>query len=114
MKKSELRKTFKKIAIVGLSASILGVFGYQQNKINTLERQNTTQAAKTKSEKISVGTRYHLGNLNMIVSTYQYKGHVNYVITTNFKKYQYYQVGSNDNKRGETKGVTIAFGNDQR
>lgn len=73
-----------------------------------------TQASRTKTEKIQLGTRYHYKGLSFKVSTYKYKNRDNFVITTNLKHKQFYQVGSNDDKQGRTGGVTVALGSNQK
>lgn len=71
-------------------------------------------ADHTTTENIKLGTTYKRGYLSFKVSQYKLNGRMNYVITTNLKHKQFYQVGSNDDKQGRTNGITVAFGNDQR
>lgn len=71
------------------------------------------QANATKTHILHVGDTYKLDGLSLKVSEYSYNGSKNIVITTNLKKKAFYQVASND-KQGKTRGVTVAFGNDQR
>lgn len=93
---------------------LFGVCAYQKVEINQLQHENIVQANKVPNKQLEVGTKYKLDGLNMIVSEYTIKGHKNIVITTNLKKKNYYQVGANEDKEGRTKGVTLAFGNDQK
>lgn len=71
------------------------------------------QANATKTHILHVGDTYKLDGLSLKVSEYGYKGSKNIVITTNLKQKEFYQVASND-KKGKTRGVTVAFGSDQR
>ena len=72
------------------------------------------QANATKNRILHVGDTYKLDGLSLKVSEYSYNGSKNIVITTNLKKKEFYQVGSNNDKHGKTRGVTVAFGSDQR
>lgn len=93
---------------------LFGVCAYQKVEINHLQRENIVQANKVQNKRLEVGTKYKLDGLNMIVSEYTVKGHKNIVITTNLKNKQYYNVGANEDKEHRTKGVTIAYGYDQK
>lgn len=94
----------------GVAAAASLILGGQAVKDNG---QNV-QADHTTVEHIKLGSTYKRGYLSFKVSEYKVNGRKNYVITTNLKKKQFYQVGSNDDKQGRTKGITVAFGNDQR
>lgn len=72
------------------------------------------QANATKNHILHAGDTYKLDGLSLRVSEYNYKGSKNIVITTNLKQKEFYRVGSNDDKHGKTRGVTVAFGNDQK
>ena len=108
------KMNIKKMAVIGLTSLLVGGLGIQQAKINGLENNKTVNASKISTKPLEIGTRYRVGGLSMVVSEYTYKGHKNYVITTNLKHKEFYQVGSNDDRKGKTKGVTLAFGNDQK
>lgn len=101
-------KLIKTVAVVGVALLSFGS--------GCLASKGTqrTQASRTKTEKIQLGTRYHYKGLSFKVSTYKYKGKDNFVITTKLKHKQFYQVGSNDDKQGRTGGVTVAFGSNQK
>lgn len=107
-------KNIKKIVItIVMLFALVGTL-YQHQEIKQLKHDNTVEANKIENKRLEIGTRYRVGGLSMIVSEYNYKGHKNYVIKTNLSKKQYYQVGTNDDKKGRTNGVTVAFGNDQK
>ena len=72
------------------------------------------QANATKTHILHIGDTYKLDGLSLRVSEYNYKGSKNIVITTNLKQKEFYQVGSDNDKHGKTRGVTVAFGNDQK
>lgn len=93
---------------------LFGVCAYQKVEINQLRHENIVQANKVQNKRLEVGTKYKLDGLNMIVSEYTVKDHKNIVITTNLKNKQYYNVGANEDKEHRTKGVTIAYGYDQK
>ena len=97
----------KKIAVVVSSFALFG------GGVAVGAMHQPAQANINKTHALHVGDTYNLGNLSLKISTYDYKGK-NIVITTNLKKKEFYQVGSNDDKHGKTRGVTVAFGNDQR
>ena len=101
----------KLIKTVGVVGVVLLSFdsGYLASK-----GTQRTQASENRIEKIQLGTRYQYKDLSFKVSAYKYKNRDNFVITTNLKHKQFYQVGSNDDKQGRTKGITVAFGSDQK
>lgn len=111
-----LKINFKKLSIAATTILGLTVIGFQQQKINQLQKNNaqTVVAAKVNEQKLKQGTLYHMDGLNLYVSSYKCKNHKNIVITTNLRKKQFYQVASNDDKQGKTHGITLAFGNDQK
>lgn len=100
----------KKIAVVVSSFALFGG-GVAVGAMH--QTSPRVQANATKIHILHVGDTYKLGNLSLKISTYDYKGK-NIVITTNLKKKEFYQVGSNNDKHGKTRGVTVAFGSDQR
>lgn len=99
-------KSYVKGLLIGLAIVLAFVLG------STISGGHT-QAQKA-VEPIKLGTAYKRGELSLKVTSYKTGKHENYVITTNLKKKNYYQVGSNDDKKGRTKGVTVAYGYDQR
>lgn len=107
----KMLKSKKLIKVVGVVSVALLSFGSGYLASKGTQR---TQASRTRAEKIKLGTRYHYKGLTFKVSSYKCKGKDNFVITTNLKHKQFYQVGSNDDKQGRTSGVTVAFGSDQR
>ena len=111
-----LKINFKKLSITTTTVLGLTVIGFQQQKINQLQKNNaqTVVAAKVNDQKLKQGTLYHMDGLSLYVSSYKCKNHENIVITTNLRKKQFYQVASNDDKQGKTHGITLAFGNDQK
>ena len=111
-----LKINFKKLSITTTTILGLTVIGFQQQKINQLQKNNaqTVVAAKVNEQKLKQGTLYHMDGLTLHVSSYKCKNHKNIVITTNLRKKQFYQVASNDDKQGKTHGITLAFGNDQK
>ena len=115
MRKNRL---FNKVMGVAAGISILGLQVTcisQKQEINSLQHENVVQANKVKNERLQVGTRYNLNkDFSMIVSEYDYKGKKNIVITTNLKHKNYYNVGANEDAKHRVKGVTVAFGNDQK
>lgn len=100
----------KKIAVVVSSFALFGG-GVAVGAMH--QTSPRVQANATKTHILHVGDAYKLGNLSLKISTYDYKGK-NIVITTNLRKKEFYQVASNDDKQGKTRGVTVAFGNDQK
>lgn len=110
----KIKINLKKIVVLVAAAAAVGGLTYQHQEINSLKHDTSVRAANIKSERLRVGTRYHIGGVSMVVSTYEYKGHKNYIIKTNLKHKAFCDVGSNDDKQGKTNGVTVAFGNDQR
>ena len=111
-----LKINFKKLSITTTTILGLTVIGFQQQKINQLQKNNaqTVVAAKVNDQKLKQGTLYHMDGLSLYVSSYKCKNHENIVITTNLRNKQFYQVASNDDKQGKTHGITLAFGNDQK
>lgn len=111
-----LKINFKKLSITATTILGLTVIGFQQQKINQLQKNNaqTVVAAKVNNQKLKQGTLYHMDGLTLYASSYKCKNHKNIVITTNLRKKQFYQVASNDDKQGKTHGITLAFGNDQK
>ena len=111
-----LKINFKKLSITTTTILGLTIIGFQQQKINQLQKNNaqTVAAAKVNDQKLKQGTLYHMDGLSLYVSSYKCKNHENIVITTNLKKKQFYQVASNDDKQGKTHGITLAFGSDQK
>ena len=111
-----LKINFKKLSITATTILGLTVIGFQQQKINQLQKNNaqTVVAAKVNDQKLKQGTLYHMDGLTLYVSSYKCKNRKNIVITTNLRKKQFYQVASNDDKQGKTHGITLAFGNDQK
>lgn len=106
MKKFNLKKT----AVV-VSSFVLFGGGVA---VGTMHQTSPrVQANATKTHILHVGDTYKLDGLSLRASEYNYKGNKNIVITTNLKKKEFYQVASND-KKGKTRGVTVAFGNDQK
>ena len=101
----------KKIAVVVSSFALFGG-GVAVGAMHQTSPQVQANAAKT--HILHVGDTYKLDGLSLKVSKYSYNGSKNIVITTNLKKKEFYQVGSNDDKHGKTRGVTVAFGNDQK
>ena len=101
-------KLIKTAGVVGVALLSFGG-GYLASK-----GEQNSQASRAKTEKIQLGTRYHYKGLSFKVSAYKYKNRDNFVITTNLKHKQFYQVGSNDDKQGRTDGVNVAFGSDQK
>lgn len=112
MKGRKMKKfNLKKIVIVLSSFALFGG-GVAVGAMRQTSPQ--VQANATKTHALHIGDTYKLDGLSLKVSEYSCKGSKNIVITTNLKKKEFYQVGSNDDKQGKTHGVTIAFGNDQR
>ena len=101
----------KKIAVV---VSSFALFGSGVAVCAMHQTSPQVHANATKNHILHVGDTYKLDGLSLRVSEYNYKGSKNIVITTNLKQKEFYQVGSNDDKHGKTRGVTVAFGNDQK
>lgn len=101
----------KEIAVVVSSFTLFGGGAAVGAMHQTSPRR--VQANATKTYILHIGDTYKLDGLSLKVSEYSYKGSKNIVITTNLKKKEFYQVASNDRK-GKTRGVTVALGNDQK
>lgn len=107
MKKFNLKKTAVVVSSFALFGGGVAVGAMHQTSPRV-------QANATKTHILHIGDTYKLDGLSLKVSEYSYKGSKNIVITTNLKKKEFYQVGSNNDKQGKTRGVTVAFGKDQR
>lgn len=112
MKGRKMKKfNLKKIAVV-VSSFVLFGGGVAVGAMHQTSPQ--VQANATKTHTLHIDDTYKLDGLSLRVSEYNYKGSKNIVITTNLRKKEFYQVASNDDKQGKTRGVTVAFGSDQR
>lgn len=111
MKGRKMKKFNLKKIVVALSSFALFGGGVAVGSMHQTSPQ--VQANATKTHTLHVGDTYKLDGLSLRVSEYSYKRSKNIVITTNLKQKEFYQVASND-KKGKTRGVTVAFGNDQK